>query len=269
MIYPINGCKYIKHNVEPNGIIPHTHNSTSEIILTFNNQGNALIGDKLTQFPENGLFFIHGHSTHFLSPYSMDSYPHIIMVLNTAEVERMCKSLYMTDIYNKLFIENGGTICSLSNKDALKAQALLLDSSELLAQNTLAKYSRQASILTELFLLGLKNSTSQAEKSDIIKIILQYINEHLMSKNTLIDIAHNANIDKYYLCKIFKRNLGVSVGNYITTQRISVAKQMLAETDMKIAKISDACHFSDNSTFTKTFTREVGMTPSDYRKKYK
>ena len=90
-----------------------------------------------------------------------------------------------------------------------------------------------------------------------------------MSKITLDDIANATNVNIYYLCKIFKRNLGVTIGNYITTQRLSAAKHMLTETNMKIAKISDTCHFSDNSTFTKTFSREFGITPTEYRKKYR
>jgi AraC-like DNA-binding protein len=44
---------------------------------------------------------------------------------------------------------------------------------------------------------------------------------------------------------------------------------MLAETNYSIGEIIEKCGFSDNSNFSRTFKRLTGLSPSDFRKKYK
>ena len=56
--------------------------------------------------------------------------------------------------------------------------------------------------------------------------------------------------------------------NYITQQRIRIAKQMLADTDMLIRDISSYIGIPDSNYFVKIFKKEVGLTPNAYRKKH-
>ena len=269
MDYPILKSSYNICYVNNEGQIPHTHDDTSEIIQTFDSHGSILINDTLIQFPKNGLFFINGASTHFVAPDNPERYPHSIMQIFPAELEKMCKAIHIYDIYEKLFLKNCGTICSLSEDDAILVRQLFLNADRLCKEDDLFKYSQQIAVLTELFAMGLRNVTPLTEKSDIVKKILFYINENIFEKITLEEISSTVHMSKSYMCRIFKDNIGVSIGSYIKNKRLTLAKQMLEETNMTITKIAVKCLFTDSAFFSKTFLKEFGVTPSEYRRKHK
>ena len=93
MNLPIENCNYKIDYVNLNGSQPHTHTITSEIIQTFDSDGSILINGKLYKMQKNGLFFIHGLATHFVSPDDINKYNHSIIILNTYEIEQLCKNL--------------------------------------------------------------------------------------------------------------------------------------------------------------------------------
>ena len=47
------------------------------------------------------------------------------------------------------------------------------------------------------------------------------------------------------------------------------AKIALAETDTSIARVADALGYDDDTYFSRLFRREVGITPSDFRRSYR
>ncbi|MCG8568968.1 MAG: AraC family transcriptional regulator [Spirochaetes bacterium] len=112
---------------------------------------------------------------------------------------------------------------------------------------------------------GFISTPKQHEKK--IKDILKYINHNLKEKITLHDIETQFEINKYYLCHLFKKSTGFSVMDYIIYKRIMKAKQLLLEG----YPIIDTCYevgFGDYSNFYKIFKRLLGMTPKQYIKKH-
>jgi two-component system response regulator YesN len=70
------------------------------------------------------------------------------------------------------------------------------------------------------------------------------------------------------MCKRFKDETGITIGNYIRMQRLYLAKKLLAETKLPISTIAMDCGFSDLAHFTKLFHTVVKMPPSAYRKQH-
>ena len=68
-----------------------------------------------------------------------------------------------------------------------------------------------------------------------------------------------------YLCRLFKRELGITVNAYLTKVRVEHSKELL-KTEEAIADIARLCGFSDQSYFTKVFRQSEGVTPLKYRK---
>ncbi len=66
----------------------------------------------------------------------------------------------------------------------------------------------------------------------------------------------------------FLKTTEMTLVNYITQQRIRIAKQMLADTDMLIRDISGYIGIPDSNYFVKIFKKDVGLTPNAYRKKH-
>ena len=97
----------------------------------------------------------------------------------------------------------------------------------------------------------------------------RYIEEHVATKLTLAELAQQFNMSQSYLSHLFKDTTGCSVMSYLNAYRFLLAKRYLVETDWDIGKIVESCGFSDNSNFSRTFKQTAGLSPSQFRKKYK
>ncbi len=102
-----------------------------------------------------------------------------------------------------------------------------------------------------------------------IKKALAFIHSEADKSITLDDISNAAGISKYYLAREFRSITGYTIVNYINQVRCEKASVMLTEKTMNIEKIATACGFTNVSYFTRTFTKLMGMKPSDYRANFK
>lgn len=93
-----------------------------------------------------------------------------------------------------------------------------------------------------------------------------YIEAHLHEKMSLDEIAAAANVSKTYLCSLFKRETKETIGSYITSRKISAARELLAYTDYSILDISNYLAFSTVSHFISVFKAVTGSRPGEYRK---
>ena len=94
---------------------------------------------------------------------------------------------------------------------------------------------------------------------------INYIQKHFAEKITVKDIAEHLHIHPSYLSYIFKKSTGQSVNKYINFYRITLAKQLLDNTNDSITSIALKTGFYDSQHFLKTFKKISDMTPSDYR----
>lgn len=106
---------------------------------------------------------------------------------------------------------------------------------------------------------------SASEKS-VASIICEYIDLHFnedINRNSLAEIVY---LDTDYTAKLFKKETGISLINYIIQKRIDTAKDLLNNTTLSVNQISDKVGYGNYSYFTKLFKKETGYTPMDYRK---
>lgn len=85
---------------------------------------------------------------------------------------------------------------------------------------------------------------------------------------TLEELALQNNMSVSYLSHCFKKITGSSVMGYLLQCRLSAAKKLLTHSHSTVGEIVDACGFSDQSNFSRTFKENTGLTPSQFRKKY-
>lgn len=86
---------------------------------------------------------------------------------------------------------------------------------------------------------------------------------------SLEKLACDNNISKSYLSHTFKNVTGYGVMEYLTELRISIAKDLLINTELNSFEISNECGFSSSSNFARVMKKTTGMTPLQYRKKHK
>ena len=110
------------------------------------------------------------------------------------------------------------------------------------------------------------DSKSSFVENDIVNNICSYLIENLESNHSVEDIANKFHFSAHYIRHIFKAKTGMSIKEFIMTQRIKKAKLLLKTSDSKIIDIASSCGFENSSYFTEMFVKEVGVSPRDYRK---
>ena len=100
----------------------------------------------------------------------------------------------------------------------------------------------------------------------IPELAKMYLHHNYSQKITIPEMCKSLSCSKSALLSSFKREYGVTVVDYLYDIRVTEAKRLLEFTGMKICDIADVTGFYDQAYFSRLFTREVGMTPSDYRK---
>lgn len=101
---------------------------------------------------------------------------------------------------------------------------------------------------------------------NICRQIIAYINANLNSPLSRDEIAEHVYLSSDYVTKLFKRETGTSLFEYIIQRRIDQAKIYLCQTDMPISEICEKTGFSSLSHFSATFKKYVGVRPRDYRR---
>lgn len=100
------------------------------------------------------------------------------------------------------------------------------------------------------------------------QLIMDYIHNNFPSKITLSILSQKFGCCNSTLAKCFKKEYGISIMGYICKLRLEKSEEMLRKTRKSLKEISFECGFYDQNYFSKTFTKQYGCSPSDYRAKH-
>lgn len=122
-----------------------------------------------------------------------------------------------------------------------------------------------ATVLQAITAYVMTNRWVVPSKSEFIRKLDRYIEEHLSSPISVEDICTAFHIRRTKLYEISMDYLGCGVAEYIRKQRILHAQRMLSQTDMPITDIAFSAGFSDYNLFSRTFKQSVGVSARQYR----
>lgn len=105
--------------------------------------------------------------------------------------------------------------------------------------------------------------------SNLTRNACEYIKSHLTEDISIAELAKYTGYTEYYFSHKFKKEIGCSVNEYVQSQKVERAKILLSGTDKTIQSISDELSFSTRSYFYTCFQKVTGMSPTEYRKKYR
>lgn len=119
------------------------------------------------------------------------------------------------------------------------------------------------------FLYDLPPLPAAPEKEDVTAYypVISYINEHVTEKISLDDLSGKFFVNKYYLSHRFKALFGMTLGDYITQKRLSLAKSYLRQ-GLPVTISGEKAGFNSCNHFIRTFTKTVGLSPKQYAKQY-
>lgn len=104
--------------------------------------------------------------------------------------------------------------------------------------------------------------------SKIVAKSIDYIYEHIQNRITLEELAESVQISASYLSRQFKKEMGVSVSDYIRERKIERAKNLLRYSDFSYIDIAHYLAFSSQSHFIQIFEKYEGITPKKYREQF-
>lgn len=102
--------------------------------------------------------------------------------------------------------------------------------------------------------------------SPTVQKIINHINLNLSEQHTLKSLAALCHISPSYLSALFRQETGTTLIDYINTQRVKRAAQLLTTTEQSISEVAEEMGILDVNYFAKIFKRSFGMTPTRYRR---
>lgn len=162
------------------------------------------------------------------------------------------------------------TICSRASMQGGLSPEIAYNLNDYYAQKieecqSMADTSKLCSQMMEDYVGRVRESRKNPNISDPIRNCCEYIKGHLSEMISVKTLADRSGYAEYYFSHKFKKEMGISVKEYILREKIEQAKVMLTSTNESIQKISDSLAFGNRSYFYTCFQKQEGMSPSEYR----
>jgi LacI family transcriptional regulator len=115
-----------------------------------------------------------------------------------------------------------------------------------------------------------RQSTSTLAVSEpSLRRALQFIAQHFQSNISVSDVVDASFASRRRLYTLFEQHLGHPIRDEIIRRRIDHARGLLTGTDEKLFAVAMACGFSDAQQLSKVFRKQVGMPPSEFRRRHR
>ena len=101
-----------------------------------------------------------------------------------------------------------------------------------------------------------------------VVLCMDYIYSHINQRISVDELAEQVNLSPSYLSRLFKKELSISLSDYICERKIEKAQNLLRYSDYSLIEIANYLAFSSQSYFIQTFRKIVGVTPKKYRDHY-
>lgn len=120
---------------------------------------------------------------------------------------------------------------------------------------------------TALLLLSSAEAELRPDQNNETRIsqIIAYLNSHLDERITLDELAGRFYINKYYLCRIFREETGMTVFAYLQTKRIALAERLM-RSGFSAGEAAERSGFPEYSTFWRAYRRQNGRSPANRRR---
>lgn len=112
----------------------------------------------------------------------------------------------------------------------------------------------------------MKKAAAKGNAGTVRKAV-EYIEAHLEEDLSLERIAGELHYSGFYLERIFRRETGLTLYQYIRGRRLTLAARALVETDRPVVEIACDARYGSQQAFTLAFSRLYHCTPAVYRKR--
>lgn len=113
---------------------------------------------------------------------------------------------------------------------------------------------------------GKADEQEESKSSFIVQKVIGYMKEQYPnSELSILTLAEYVYLTPTYLSNLFKKQTGVTIGQFLTDLRIDEARRLLRDPQYKLYQVSELVGYKDPNYFAKIFKKKTGYTPSEYR----
>lgn len=107
----------------------------------------------------------------------------------------------------------------------------------------------------------------RAEDSSAIRDIVDYCASHFTGDLSLEALEDALHLSRYYISHLFSHKLKIRFNDYVNSLRVSEACRLLRNTSLSMTDIGTRVGFNTLRTFNRSFGKQMGQTPSEYRRR--
>ncbi len=240
------------------------------LYYVFSGKGSYHIRDRIYPIEEDSLIFIPSGMTYQLRYESKVPFSLMILNFDMTQEHRSVTQCMEPSLCRDFRVENWIRTPSLFNEPVVITAPSVKDNMESIFAEFSAKqenYAEYASSLLRAVLLEMRRLTSSGKREDkLTHRITEYVSNHFGEDITIDSLAEYLNYNSKYINRVFRKETGSSIHQYILKYRVQRSQKLLQKTELSITEIASFCGFSSQTHFSSVFSKTVGLTPSGYRK---
>ncbi|MEP9379356.1 GlxA family transcriptional regulator [Aquabacter sp. CN5-332] len=102
-----------------------------------------------------------------------------------------------------------------------------------------------------------------------IQQVQEFVLGHLAEPLTVDALASRAGMSTRNFSRVFRREMGMTPADFVDAARLDHARRMLQDTTMPAQRIAALCGFGNVDAMRRTFVRNLGVSPVDYRRRFR
>lgn len=238
------------------------------IIYFYSDGGSIVFQNKIYPIKKGGLCFINTRTQLYTLPDKPEQYDRSKIHMTARGVADMLKLFPDDEKLHTLFEKSSVVYAEIPDEYRGAVEGIYADAEKSLSGKNDAAAFTSCFLRLLLYLRDYSIEYVETSGDDLTKVI-DFINRSYPQNITLDDICRESYISKFYLCRRFKRTLGMTIMEYLLETRIATAKNKLESGGVTISEVSEKCGFSSQSYFCQVFKKATGLTPMQYRAEHR
>ena len=223
--------------------------------------------DSVTTAKAGDVIFMHPGTNHFVQKIEGIEYHYYSMVFDSSVLGKEGDPVRNTldSIRVSRFIKlPAGTLDKLKEAESLTKQAAF--GHELLVKSVLFDIISQIIKTKQYVEISENLRVVQRHNVNAIDVTLNYIRDHYRENISLDEILEITSYSKSHFIRLFKKNMGMNLTDYINKYRIEKSCLELIYTSKNVTEIATSNGFNTVQYFSKTFKNYMKCTPKQYQR---
>ena len=138
---------------------------------------------------------------------------------------------------------------------------------ELLEYAGKEKNAEKATLMLKYVFADIESRDQKATENLTVRKIKEFIYQNSHQKLSVDDVAKHVYLSKIYCENIFKKATGQTLITFINNEKVRLAREYLATSEMSLVKVSEQLGFTDYNYFSRLFKKVTGISPLQFRNK--